>query len=189
VWDIFRFRPGTTLDTFAAASRILSSGGQQSFFTGTEDIALSTGRPDGSGGDREQSSHWKDDRFTGQYVGIMDPTIADGERQEITGSDLTALRIFGYQVNAEEVTPDPPEVSSASFNGKKLKITGKRFNGVLAIQINGQVVASDLNVKVNSAAKKIQIKASSGELNLITGANEIVVISSGAESNVFVLNL
>ena len=50
IWDLFRFRPGTTSDTFSTAQRILSSGGTQDFFDGSRELALSTGRPDGTGG-------------------------------------------------------------------------------------------------------------------------------------------
>ena len=42
--------------------------------------------------------HWKDDRLTGQCVGIMDPTLADGQRDVITENDLAALRSLGYTV-------------------------------------------------------------------------------------------
>lgn len=57
IWDFFRFRPGVSLDTVSTAQRILSSGGSQDFFDGSREVALSTGRPDGTGGDREQASH------------------------------------------------------------------------------------------------------------------------------------
>ena len=114
VWDLFRFRPGITLDSFATAQRILSSGGGQEFFDGSREVALSTGRPDGTGGDREQSSHWKDDRLTGNYVGIMDPTLADGQRDTITENDLAALRSFGYTVDGDASSSDEPTIKNAS---------------------------------------------------------------------------
>ncbi len=188
MWDIFRFRPGVTLDTFASASRVLSSGGQQVFFSGSEEIALSTGRPDGTGGDKEQSSHWKDDRLTGRFIGIMDPTLSDGSREEITASDLAALRVMGYQVRSDDAA-SAPEISNATFNGKKLKLTGKGFNGAIQALINGLALTSSLTVKVNGSGKKLQIKASSSELNLTSGANELVVIGNGAPSNAFILTL
>jgi hypothetical protein len=97
VWDLFRFRPGTTVDTFSTARRVLSSGRVQTYFFGAEELSLSTGRPDGSGGDGNQASHWKDDALTGVYVGIMDPTLALGKRETITANDLEALSSFGYQ--------------------------------------------------------------------------------------------
>ena len=98
--DLFRLRPGASLASFPTAQRILSSGGAQAFFFGPPELALSTGRPDGSGGDERQASHWKDDDLTGQYLGIMDPTIPVGERFTITDNDLLAFDAFGYQVRS-----------------------------------------------------------------------------------------
>ena len=96
VWDLFRFRPGVNMSTFSTAERILSSGGNQVFFAGGAEYGLSTGRPDGSGGDGKQASHWRDDVFTGDRIGIMDPSIPMGKRQTITFKDLAALDVFGY---------------------------------------------------------------------------------------------
>jgi hypothetical protein len=185
IWDIFRFRPGVTLDSFSTAQRILSSGGSQRFFNGGIDAAVSTGRPDGTGGDREQSSHWKDDRLTGQYVGIMDPTLADGQRDTITENDLAALRSFGYAVNGTPGDADAPTIKNVSFNGKKLKITGKKFKGALQVEINGLVLASTLELDVNGSEKKLQIKANASALNLLSGTNQVRVISDGVASNAF----
>ncbi|MDW8256429.1 MAG: NF038122 family metalloprotease, partial [Acidobacteriota bacterium] len=110
VWDLFRFRPGVTQATFSTAQRILSSGGEQVFFAGPPALPLSTGRPDGSGGDGNQASHWKDDDLTGQYIGIMDPTARPGERNEITENDLKALDFFGYRVSAQTQPPPSGDV-------------------------------------------------------------------------------
>src|SRR5262249_32888630 len=83
--DIFRFRPGTVTSTagsvtpsatLGSANRIESSGGDQVFFFGAPELALSTGRPDGNGGDGNQASHWKSAEITGTVIGIMDPSIA-----------------------------------------------------------------------------------------------------------------
>ena len=188
VWDIYRFRPGITLDSFATAQRVLSSGGSQDFFDGSREVALSTGRPDGTGGDREQSSHWKDDRLTGEYIGVMDPTLSDGERDTITENDLAALRSFGYAVGASQTTPAAPSITKASFNGKRLKLTGKRFGGQVEVEINGLVISTSTEMKVNSSGKKLQIKAGQSELNLQSGSNSVQVISNGVRSNTFTFN-
>jgi hypothetical protein len=103
VLDLFRFRPGVTMDTFSTAPRIVSSGGRQVYFAGGEALELSTGRDDGSGGDRRAASHWKDDRITGTTVGIMDPTVTRGMRLELSAADLAALDILGYTF----VEPEP----------------------------------------------------------------------------------
>jgi len=183
IWDLFRFRPGVTLDTLSDSPRILSSGGTQSFFDGSMEVGLSTGRPDGTGGDREQASHWKDDRFTGQYIGIMDPTLADGHRDVITENDVAALRSFGYTVAPSGA--DGPVITAVSVNGKKVVIRGTGFNGQLTININGLTTASTVTINVNESAKKVKLKGSQAELNLTSGVNLIQVFSDGIQSNVF----
>lgn len=120
--DFFRFRPGITTGTFGATNRILSSGGDQIFFAGGGEVAFSTGRPDGTSGDGEQASHWKDDGQTGVYLGIMDPKIPLGFREQITKNDLAAFEAMGYQVRAdqlpEELTLDDGTVETGvSGNG------------------------------------------------------------------------
>jgi hypothetical protein len=125
IWDLFRFRPGTTLDTLATAQRVLSSGGEHRFFAGAPELALSTGRPNGTGGDGNQASHWKADELSGQYIGIMDPTIARGQRQEITENDLLAIDTFGYQLRSDQ-DQDVPRINSLSalLRGDVLTLAG-----------------------------------------------------------------
>lgn len=100
VWDLFRVRPDATKTGFAAAARILSSGGEQNFYTGDTRLALSTGRPDGTGGDGRQASHWKDDRLTGQHLGVMNPVITPGEHPLLTDEDLGVLDAIGYRTKS-----------------------------------------------------------------------------------------
>jgi hypothetical protein len=99
-WDLFRFRPGVTMNTFGTAQRILSSGGTQVFFNGTQEIQLATGKPDGTGGDGDQASHWKDDASTGVYLGLMDPSARDGQRLSISQNDRDALELLGHALTA-----------------------------------------------------------------------------------------
>jgi len=114
LWDLFRFRPGITLAGFATAPRVQLSGGEQVFFAGGNEFGLSTGRNNQTGGDQRQGSHWKEDDGTvgtGQYLGIMDPTIAGGTRKAITAAELSALDAFGFRVRpdatvTEEISAD-----------------------------------------------------------------------------------
>ena len=98
IFDFFRFRPGITLGTFGSANRVQSSGGTQVYFTGTSTLGLSTGRPDGTGGDEQQASHWKDDAITGVRIGVMDPTLSKGVRTELTDADLQAFGMMGWDI-------------------------------------------------------------------------------------------
>ncbi|MGH9840847.1 MAG: NF038122 family metalloprotease [Blastocatellia bacterium] len=106
VLDLFRFRPGVTSETFSAAPRILSPGGEQIFFGGGPELPLSTGRIDYTGGDGRQAGHWKDVRFTGRYVGMMDPLSLNGHRYEMTANDREAFELIGYRTNP---LPNPQE--------------------------------------------------------------------------------
>lgn len=139
VFDLFRFRPNVTLPTFPTANRILSSGGDQVFFAGAPELALSTGRPDGSGGDGFQGSHFKDDTL-GEYIGIMDPAIAFGERNEITDNDLKVFDSIGYELRD---TPAPTipliTVLSANLDGDVLTLTGAALDAEMDV-IHAEVI-------------------------------------------------
>ncbi|PYP88564.1 MAG: hypothetical protein DMF61_05095 [Blastocatellia bacterium AA13] len=97
--DMFRIRPETA-SSFSTASRVLASGGEQVFFAAGFNLPLSTGLPDGTSGDGRSPAHWKDDELTGQYLGIMDPTLRAGEHQSITNNDLEVIDDLGYQAKA-----------------------------------------------------------------------------------------
>ncbi len=114
-WDLFRFRPGVTLLTSPTAQRVLSSGGNQIFFIGGQNIQLSTGKPDGTGGDGNQASHWKDDGGpTGNYIGLMDPSARDGQLLTITQNDRDALEFFGHALT---IAPPPTGETSVMSSG------------------------------------------------------------------------
>ncbi len=125
LWDIFRFRSSITTSTFTTAQRIMSIGGSQVYFTGqtffvegfsTDQLRLSNGGPDGSGGDGNQSSHWKDDDLTGEYIGIMDPNVSSGIHEDITENDFSALETLGWNLlNNTAPPPPPPPPSNDDF--------------------------------------------------------------------------
>ncbi|MFN7931615.1 MAG: NF038122 family metalloprotease [Blastocatellia bacterium] len=125
VWDLFRFRPGTTMATFTTGARVLSSGGDQRFFDNHPELATSTGRPDGTGGDGRQASHWKADEQSGVYIGIMDPTLSSGVRKTMTANDLQMLETVGYTISGS--LPPPPctfTISPTSTNASTIASNG-----------------------------------------------------------------
>jgi hypothetical protein len=127
VIDLMRFRPGVTMATFTTAQRPLSSGGEHRFFAGSEEIPLSTGRPDGSGGDGNQASHWKDNQLLGRNIGIMDPRLGRGERVVLTDNDLRAYDAFGYTLRTDTGGGEgSPSISTASgdLRGDMLTLSG-----------------------------------------------------------------
>jgi hypothetical protein len=100
ICDLFRLRPEAITGDFMTAARVLSSGGDQRFLVGDAGLALSTARPDGTGGDGGSPAHWKDERITGQYLGIMNPAIAAGQYHPLNDNDLAALAAIGYKTRS-----------------------------------------------------------------------------------------
>jgi hypothetical protein len=100
--DLFRFGPvNPTVATFTRTPRSLLTGGSSFFDDGTNEWAMSTGYYTGDG---RQASHWKDDYFTGFYVGLMDPTLASATIEGITAADLRALDVIGWDL---QPVPEP----------------------------------------------------------------------------------
>ncbi|HVG29739.1 MAG TPA: NF038122 family metalloprotease [Pyrinomonadaceae bacterium] len=132
IWDLYRFKPGTASNAnFATATRALSvgadAGDRRVQFNGNTEVDLSTGKPDGTGGDGRQSSHWKDDAQGVPYIGIMDPTIPRGVHKQITANDTRALDFFGYSVGQVFTPPAPANDNFAAaqqLSGTSGRVTG-----------------------------------------------------------------
>jgi hypothetical protein len=129
VWDIFRLRPGAGSDDFSKAQRILSSGGEQVFNAAGIELPLSTGRPNATGGDNFQASHWKNDSLIGDwYIGVMEVGIPSGKRQALTSNDLFALQMMGYKLRSGiEMVPEPVKLRGR-IEGDALTLTGAAVN-------------------------------------------------------------
>lgn len=157
-WDLYRFRTGISTATFPTAQRVTSSGGEQVQFTGGGTTRLSTGRPDGSGGDNNQASHWKDNvQNSGTYIGIMDPTGADGDLDELTQVDLDTLDFIGYDVK-DMMTVD---AVTGSLDGNALSIVAsvtaanRRITSVRTqlLSASDQPIGDPLVTTVNSTGQ------------------------------------
>ena len=148
IWDLFRIRPDSVRSSFTTAQRILTAGGEQSFFGGDSALSLSSGRPDGSGGDGRQPAHWKDDSLSGKYIGIMDPTIGFGDHYSITDSDTAVLNTIGYQ--AKSVSEPPtllPLISARPQSG-----------GMIAPPPNAGVLSHlQYSIRVPAGAEQLKI--------------------------------
>lgn len=117
MWDLYRFRSGTTSATFTNAQRIMTVGGsttnsQYFFAPDGPEVGLSDGGsnppddpPFPNNSDGNQSSHWRQQSLNGNvYIGIMDPRMPGSITRQITDRDLRALGLFGYNSNL----PGPP---------------------------------------------------------------------------------
>ena len=133
MWDLYRFRGGTTTDTFTTAQRILTIGGPQLlsqfyFVPGEKELGLSDGGPDGvttNNADGNQSSHWRGmEWFPFLPIGIMEPSIPPGVHREISDNDTKALDVFGY--NSITVTPPPNDnlANAQTIAGCSGSVTG-----------------------------------------------------------------
>ncbi len=144
--DLFRFRPGVTLGTFSTAQRILASGGAQIFFAGGSELGFSTGKPDGTGGDGEQASHWKADEQTGVYIGVMDPTAARGQREQITQNDLHAFDTIGYRVRSAQpqidAAPRPLDFADVALNTTVERTLAVFNTGGQSLQVSNLTISN-----------------------------------------------
>jgi hypothetical protein len=105
--DLFRFGPDAdpaTTSDFASMQRDLRPGVASYFDDLIMQVAFSTGTYNG---DRNQASHWKADDITGNFLGIMDPTLAYTQISSISNFDLRAMDVIGYEVT---VVPLPSAV-------------------------------------------------------------------------------
>lgn len=101
--DLYRFNEAnvpTTLEEFTLGTRELTPGEPAVMVIPNQDggfdqFALSEGAFFGDG---RQAAHWKDDALTGEFLGVMDPTISFGETFEITQADLRYFEALGYQL-------------------------------------------------------------------------------------------
>jgi hypothetical protein len=171
-WDLFRFRPGVTTNSFSMAPRVLSSGGEHAFFAGGTELSLSTGRPDGTGGDGRQSSHWRDDSFTEQYLGIMEPTAKKGQQLTITQNDLDALEFLGHSIGSV-----PPPLDDTI-----LLASGSPQTGSMTGPSQGQCLLNFFQyaIAVPNGATQLKIDLNGvPELDLFVRLNQRIVIQSG----------
>ena len=121
VWDLFRFRPGVTRETFGTAERVLASGGEHVYFDGTNTIPLSTGRLDGMGGSIFTANHWQDRATAGIYLGIMDPQPGEHDPQLVTREGLRpsdSHALIGAYLDLDPVTVE--EVTGRLVPGERL---------------------------------------------------------------------
>jgi hypothetical protein len=140
VWDLYRFRSGTTNGTFSTAQRIMTVGGpvpnsQFYFVPGINQLGLSDGGPDAvetNNADGNQSSHWRQAFLNDDvYIGIMDPRLPANTVRQVTANDVQALEMFGYFSNNAPPPPPPANdnfASAQSISGCSGTVTGNNLS-------------------------------------------------------------
>ena len=99
--DLLRLRPGDGALNFTASPRVMTSGDRQvvqAYYDGFQELRFATGTYLGDG---TQASHWRADELSGTYLGIMDPTIDTGVREELTPNDIRAFGLIGWNVDTD----------------------------------------------------------------------------------------
>jgi hypothetical protein len=119
--DLFRFAnntaadPGTALDfTAFARNQIPGVDAITDEINGLNaERRMSTGLTNVSfpGTDGRQASHWKADELTGNFIGLMDPTLAPTQFYGPQDSDFRALDLIGYEVAP---VPEPAAILVAA---------------------------------------------------------------------------
>jgi hypothetical protein len=141
IWDLYRFRSGTTSATFTTAPRIMTVGGptlnsQYFFAPGDTEVGLSDGGssppdepPFPNNSDGNQSSHWRQQKLNGNvYIGIMDPKMPGSITRPITDRDLTALGLFGYGSHLPGLAANDNFASAQTIAGCSGSVNGTNIN-------------------------------------------------------------
>ena len=101
--DLFRFgrgagaNPGTP-EEFTSFPRELRPGRPAHFDDLVYEYEMATGANQGDG---TQASHWKDFELTGEFIGIMNPTLNFGMSYGPTEADIRALDAIGWHAIPE----------------------------------------------------------------------------------------
>ena len=197
--DMFRLRPGATAATFPTAQRIMSIGGEQVYFTGqtftlggmgVSELGLSTGGPDPQEGDGDgrQSSHWKADEFTGQYIGIMDPTISRGELKVATDNDFKAFETIGWNL-IESTTPPPPRPPAANDNFANAQVIAGCSGSVNGTNLNSTKEAGEPSHIAGAGSRSVWYQwqaPSNSEVTIDTigsGYDTVLAVYTGTSVN------
>ena len=68
-------------------------------------------------------------------------------------------------------------------------VKGSGFSSPMQLEVNGLLVGPPLALKVKGSGAKIKVPGTSTQLNLRSGANNVVLLREGSRSNTFVLTL
>ena len=122
--DLFRFASGgagnpTTASDFTTGARNLEPGSAAIF----DDLNLEAAFSTGLGGDDRQASHWKDNNLTGVLIGALDPTIAPQQVFVLSGADLRAFDLIGWDMVS---VPEPASMLLMSLGGLLFGIRRRR---------------------------------------------------------------
>jgi hypothetical protein len=150
----------------------MKAGGTQVYFTGDgPELGFSTGRIDGSGGDHNQSSHWKDDGGnTSRYIGLMDPTVDLAQVGSITQNEVTTLEKLGWTLKGG---------SAPTLDGVTASLAGN------VLTVEGMITDPDADAK---SAQVVLLDAAGAELGTALTPSEITIGAGATASFIMKFN-
>jgi len=183
--DLFRVR---TIDAQAKfpwsdITRTLIIGGDQSFYDGSSILPLSTGGPNGAGGDGHESSHWKD-QGNGSYIGVMAPAFGRGSHLSVTGNDVVALDAIGYQTRdiLDPTTVIPLKSGSPQTDGMAAPPPGLGFLSHTQFSIRVRAGATSLKIDLDGN-QDVDLFVRYGQPVFLQGHNPSTDYQSTTDSN------
>jgi hypothetical protein len=97
--------------------------------------------------------------------------------------------IVVYNVTPELQAPPPPKkipvITGVTYVKKTITISGRDFTAAARVEVNGRVIEKPF--EFNAATNSLGLKLKPPKLNLVEGANQIVLIENGERSQPFVL--
>ncbi|MCU0571289.1 MAG: NF038122 family metalloprotease [Oculatellaceae cyanobacterium Prado106] len=143
-----RMEQTTALDMFrfslkSGRKRDLALGGDAFFSIDNGNTAIAsfaTGKDTDEGGDGFQASHWKGQ---GASIGIMKPLLSVGERSRITGIDLRALDVIGWDVASTGM--NTPINLASLLQQSKQALAQRLFTSVSWMEANAGLAAQFLS--------------------------------------------
>lgn len=100
-----------------------------------------------------------------------------------------ALVVYNIAATVNGPPPPPPDkvpvITAVTYVRKDITITGHDFTALAQVEINGRVISKpfEFNPATNSLFRHLK----PGKLNLVEGANQIVLIENGQRSQPYVL--
>ena len=154
--DLFRYSSNFSYtNDLSYGSNGSQSGKYFSITKGVTSIAsFSTGVDKSLGGDGNQASHWKDGT-----AGVLDPTLAGGERLSISQTDLRAFDAIGWNLKS---TTGVPSLDLSALKSQSDQALAQRLGTTVAslyanVATSETKLSFDQSVAVDTMIKNSQI--------------------------------
>lgn len=145
--DLYRYSSAGNLDWSTQNTPYFSLDGGVSQLFG--DSRFSTGTLNGDG---RQASHFKDSASGVPQLGILDPTSARGQMQEVTALDLAAFDAIGWDVKVNAFNNSTYRLNTAQIYASAVPEAGTWSMMILGFGLAGAALRRRTKVRVAFAA-------------------------------------